>query len=101
MKFPRRKVLCTYCLICKCYPGGATGADDPTSTDRTSLTAREACAVGGGVGGSGPRYPEPPPAPGVGTTAVVPSDSAKRFSAVSFLRAFSRRCTIECCFVPN
>lgn len=43
-----------YCLSCECYPGGAVGADDPTSRDRVSLTAFEARSMGGAVGGSGP-----------------------------------------------
>jgi hypothetical protein len=43
-----------YCLICECYPDSAVGADDPTSANRLSLSAIEACSTAGTVGGSGP-----------------------------------------------
>jgi hypothetical protein len=43
-----------YCRIRECYPDGAIGADDPTSTDRLSFGSFEARATGGAVGGSGP-----------------------------------------------
>src|SRR5258708_37266915 len=43
-----------YCRIRECYPDGAIGVDDPTSTDRLSFGAFEARATGGAVGGSGP-----------------------------------------------
>jgi hypothetical protein len=55
------------------------------------------------VGGSGPTYPELSAAPGNGAAVgVSPSgSSATNCSAAFLLSALSRRCTIECCFVPN
>ncbi|MBR0947614.1 MULTISPECIES: SDR family oxidoreductase [Bradyrhizobium] len=43
-----------YCLICRCYPGGAIADDDPMSADRLRQVAFPACSTRGAVGGSGP-----------------------------------------------
>ena len=43
----------SYCLICECYPDGAIGADDPTSTDRLHAAALQPRSTRGAVGGSG------------------------------------------------